>query len=269
MRFNPILSIILGAFLIIVALVVLAAFLGPPNFNNKLITGIFIIAAMLILLMGGFVATYFAMEYENKIYYGYKIRYAIYLGLILAIIETIGTFQNLAGYKGIGIIILYFVLFSLITGIGGFIAKMTERSNRQLFSKNHLNNGLSPTLAIVVGFIVAYLIVIFLELITGTYQTHITSFGIFDFIIGATSIAIGTFVTIFLGKEKKIQYGIYLGIIISTISLLDKLYINSIHYPNFHENYLILTVVIVGYLFFAVVGSYIGVIVDKHLNKKI
>ena len=65
-----------------------------------------------------------------------------------------------------------------------------------------------------VGFIVAYLIVIFLELITGTYQTHITSFGIFDFIIGATSIAIGTFVTIFLGKEKKIQYGIYLGIII-------------------------------------------------------
>ena len=32
------------------------------------------------------------------------------------------------------------------------------------------------TLAIVVGFIVAYLIVIFLELITGTYQTHITSF---------------------------------------------------------------------------------------------
>ena len=53
-----------------------------------------------------------------------------------------------------------------------------------------------------------------------------------------------------------------------TLSLLNKLYLSSIHYTPFHENYLIFIGVIVGYLFFAVFGSYIGVIVDKHLKNK-
>ena len=202
MRFNPILSIILGAFLIIVAFVTLAGFLGAPNLNNKLITGIFLILAMLILLMGGFVATHFAKEYENKIYYGYKIRYAIYLGLILASLETIGTAHNLAGYKGIGTTIAYFILFPLITGIGGFIAKMTEKNNRQLFKSKHLTNGLSPTIAVIVGFVVATLCADLLLLIIGINPIS-TSYGIINFVVDATSILIGGFVTLFLVKRKK------------------------------------------------------------------
>ena len=67
--------------------------------------------------MGGFVATYFAMEYENKIYYGYKIRYAIYLGTHISNNwkQLRNFFKILQDTKGIGIIILYFVLFSLIS----------------------------------------------------------------------------------------------------------------------------------------------------------
>ena len=143
---------------------------------------------------------------------------------------------------------------------------MTEKTNRQLFKCKHLNNGFSPILAVVVGLVVAYLIAILLELIIGTYQTHITSFGIVDFIIGATTVLIGAFVTTFLNKEKKIQYGIYLGIFMITLSLLNKLYLSSIHYTHFHENYLIFIGVIVGYLFFAIFGSYLGMIVDKSIK---
>ena len=259
MRYNPILSIILGAVVIIVLSFIAAVGLVEPHGNNNIIMDIFVIIATLILILGGFIATYFAKDM--------KVRYSIYLGLILATLVTIGEIgRNLAGYQGIGIVILIFVLFPLVTSIGGFIGKMTEKTNRQLFKSKHWNNGLSPILAIVVGLFVAYIIATLLELITGTYQTHITSFGIVDFIIGATTVLIGAFVTTFLNKEKKIQYGIYLGIFMITISLLNKLYLSSIHYPHFHENYLIFIGVIVGYLFFAVVGSYIGVIVTKHSN---
>ena len=206
MRYNPILSIILGAVVIIVLSFIAAVGLVEPHGNNNIIMDIYVIIATLILILGGFIATYLARDM--------KVRYSIYLGLILATLVTIGEIgRNLAGYKGIGFVILIFVLFTLFTGIGGFIAKMIEKSNRQLFKEKHLNNGLSPVFSIVVGLVVAYIIAILLELITDTYQTHITSFGIVDFIIGVISIVIGAFVTTFLSKEKKILYGIYLGII--------------------------------------------------------
>ncbi len=265
MRFNPILSIILGAFLIIVAFVTLAGFLGAPNLNNKLITGIFLILAMLILLMGGFVATHFAKEYENKIYYGYKIRYAIYLGLILASLETIGTAHNLAGYKGIGTTIAYFILFPLITGIGGFIAKMTEKNNRQLFKSKHLTNGLSPIIAVIVGFVVATLCADLLLLIIGINPIS-TSYGIINFVVDATSILIGGFVTLFLVKEKKIQYGIYVALIVIIIKLF-KLYTQFVQGIGINLSYIFLLGSVVGYLLFVIIGSYIGIKVAKHFKR--
>lgn len=93
MRFHPLISIFLGAVAIIVLFLILVGIQGVPNFNNKVIVAIFFITAMLILLVGGFIATYFAMNI--------KIRYGIYLGLILASLETIGN-NNLVGYNGIG-----------------------------------------------------------------------------------------------------------------------------------------------------------------------
>ena len=204
MRYNPVISIVLGAVAIIVLILILVGILGAPNIYNTIMQGVFFITLTLILIVGGFIATYFAKDM--------KIRYSIYLGLIFALINinlVIG--RDIGGYNGIFIAIGIFILFSLITGIGGFIAKMTDKNSRQLFKSKHLNRRLSPILAIAVGLVVTYIIAILLELITGTYQTHITSFGIVNFIIGATTVLIGAFVTTFLNKEKKIQYGIYLG----------------------------------------------------------
>jgi hypothetical protein len=158
MRFHPLISIFLGAVAIIVLFLILVGIQGVPNFNNKVIVAIFFITAMLILLVGGFIATYFAMNI--------KIRYGIYLGLILASLETIGN-NNLVGYNGIGIAIFVIIIFSLVSGIGGFIAKMTEKNNRQLFKSKHMTNGFSPIMAVAVGFIVATVCVDLLELILG------------------------------------------------------------------------------------------------------
>ncbi len=260
MWYNPAISIILGSVLIIVLFFSFVIIIGS-NFNNGIVSNLFLIIGTLILFIGGFIGTYFAKDR--------KIRYGIYVGIIFAVLEITAVISHgLVGYRGIFIVIFIFLLFLLFTGIGGFVAKMTERNNRQLFKSKHLSNGFSPILAVAVGLVVAYFIAILLELITGTYQTHITSFGIVDFIIGATTVLIGAFVTTFLNKERKIQYGIYLGIIMITLSLINKLYLSSIHYTHFHENYLIFIGVIVGYLLFAVFGSYIGVIVDKHLKNK-
>ena len=54
--------------------------------------------------------------------------------------------RNIVGYQGIGIGIVIFVFFPLVTGIGGFIGKMTEKTNRKLFKSKHLNNGLIPSM---------------------------------------------------------------------------------------------------------------------------
>ena len=267
MRYNPILSIILGAFVIIVSLLTLIGIVGSPNLNNKIIGGIFFIFATSMLLLGGFIATYFAREYENKIWYGYKIRYAIYLGIILAFLETIGEIsRNLSGYQGIGIAILFFVLFPLITGVGGFIAKMTNKNNRQSFKSKHLTNGFSPIIAIAVGFIIATICANLLDLISGI-NSAATTFGVIDFVIGSISLLIGGFVTLFLVKEKKIQYGFYVAIIAIIISIL-KLYIDILQGIAIHRSYVVIFGAFIGYLLFVGIGSYIGIMVAKHLNNR-
>jgi hypothetical protein len=257
MRFHPVISIFLGAVAIIVLFLILVGIQGVPNFNNEVFFDIFFITIIFILLVGGFIATYFAMDM--------KIRYGIYLGLILASLETIGQ-SSLVGYKGIAIAILIFVLFSLVTGIGGFIAKMTEKNNRQLFKSKHLSDGFSPIIAVVVGFVVATICVDLLELIIGINHSS-TTYGFIDFVIGAISLLIGGFVTLFLVKEKKIQYGFYVGIIVILIAIL-KLYAEIVSGLVINESYYVRVGSYVGYFIFAGLGGYLGIIVSERLDKK-
>jgi MFS family permease len=265
MRFNPILSIILGAFVIIVALLSLVGILGAPNLNNNFIGSIFFVTVTLILVLGGFIATYFAKESENKIWYGYKIRYAIYLGIILAAIETIAIGHTLIGYQGIGIATGFFVIFSLITGFGGFIAKMTEKNNRQQFKSKLINNEFKSIIAVVVGFVVASACAALLELILGI-NSATTTYGIIDFVIGAISLIIGGFVTLFLVKEKKIQYGFYVGIIAILVGIL-KLYAEIVSGLVINESYYIRVGVYVGYFLFAGLGGYLGILLANYKLK--
>ncbi len=257
MRYNPIISIFLGAVAIIVSVLILAGIQVSSNLNNKVMMDIFFIIVTLMLLVGGFIATYFARDM--------KIRYSIYLGLILAFLETVGN-GALVGYKGIGIAILIFVLFILITGVGGFIAKMTVKNNRQSFKSKHLTNGFNPIIAIAVGFIVATVCADLLDLISGINSVA-TTFGVIDFVIGSISLLIGGFVTLFIVKEKKIQYGFYVAIIAIIISIL-KLYIDILQGITIHRSYVVVLGAFVGYLLFVGIGSYLGIIVAKHLNKE-
>ena len=266
MRYNPILSIILGAVVVVVLFLIVTVTLVEPNPNNKVILGITFVIYTLILILGGFIATYFAKE-ENKIWYGYKIRYAIYLGLIFAVVgisAEIG--RNIVGYKGIGIAIGFFVLFSLVTGIGGFIAKMTDKNNRKLFKSKHFTNGFNPIIAVIVGFIVATVCAALLELISGINSATIT-YGIIDFVIGTISILIGGFVTLFLVKEKKIKYGFYVGIIVIITGIL-KLYAEIVSGSVINESYYYVRAgSYVGYFLFAGLGGYLEIILAKHKLK--
>jgi hypothetical protein len=258
MKYHPVISIILGAFAIFVFILILARTLGEPNINIGIMGDISLVTATLILFVGGFIATYFTKDM--------KIRYGIYLGLILASLVTIGEIgRNLVGYKGIGIAITLFVIFPLFTGIGGFIARMTEKNNRQLFKSKHLTNGFSPIIAVMVGFIVATVCAVLLELIAGINSAS-TTYGVFDFVIGAISLLIGGFVTLFLVKEKKIQYGFYVCIIVIITSIL-KLYTEIVQGIVIHESYYVRTCSYLGYFLFAGLGGYLGIIVTNHKLK--
>ena len=110
MKFHPVISITLGLITTFVfsAIVGFIFFYGVPNFGN--VSPGFIPFFIFILLLGGFISTNFANEM--------KIRYSIYEGLIGGALISI---PGLASQ--IYIVPFVMVFFSLISGVGGYIAK--------------------------------------------------------------------------------------------------------------------------------------------------
>ncbi|MEN6294255.1 MAG: hypothetical protein ABFD07_19860 [Methanobacterium sp.] len=196
---------------------------------------------VLLFILGGGIATWFAA--------GKKIRYSIYYGLILAVITLV-----LGDYS-----VLIFA--PILAGIGGFLGKMADKDSRQTF------NGYHPVLAIIAGIIVMSIYTVFLGSVTGAYD--LSSSGLIEFVIGAITLAVGGFTTTFLSKEKKIQYGIYGGLIVVIISLLAKLYAEMTHTVNMPENYLILIGTIAGYLLAAALGSFAAKKAEEIENKNL
>ncbi|MEL7670339.1 FxLYD domain-containing protein [Methanobacterium sp.] len=196
---------------------------------------------VLLFILGGGIATWFAA--------GKKIRYSIYYGLILAVITLV-----LGDYR----VLIFAPIFA---GIGGFLGKMADKDSRQTF------NGYHPVIAIIVGIIVMYIYNVFLGSVTGAYD--LSSSGLIGFVIGAITLAVGGFTTTFLSKEKKIQYGIYGGLIVVIISLLAKLYTEMTRTVNMPENYLILIGTIAGYLLAAVLGSFAAKKAEEIENKNL
>ncbi|OEC84287.1 MULTISPECIES: hypothetical protein [Methanobacterium] len=194
-----------------------------------------------LFILGGGIATWFAA--------GKKIRYSIYYGLILAVITLV-----LGDYR----VLIFAPIFA---GIGGFLGKMADKDSRQTF------NGYHPVIAIIVGIIVMYIYNVFLGSVTGAYD--LSSSGLIGFVIGAITLAVGGFTTTFLSKEKKIQYGIYGGLIVVIISLLAKLYAEMTRTVNMPENYLILIGTIAGYLLAAALGSFAAKKVEEIENKNL
>lgn len=110
MKFHPVISIVLGIITTFVFFVLVGFlfFYGIPNFGN--VSPWFIPFFTFGLLFGGFLATNFAKEM--------KIRYSIYEGLVVGVLISIPELIS-----QIGFVLFALVLFSLISGVGGYIAK--------------------------------------------------------------------------------------------------------------------------------------------------
>lgn len=232
---KPFLSILLALIITILLFIGEVGLIMALNTNLGSLT-------VFIFILGGGIATWFAA--------GKKVRYSIYYGLISALIALV-----LGNY-------IVLILIPILAGIGGFLGKMADKNSRQTF------NGYHPILAIIAGIIILSIYNGFLGSITGAYTDNLSSFGLNEFVIGIIALAVGGFTTTFLSKGKKIQYGIYVGLIVVIISSSVKLYVT--HTINIHENYLVLIGAIAGYLLAAALGSFaakkVGEIDNKNLK---
>jgi hypothetical protein len=252
MKYHPVISIFLGIIAIFSMLFILGLVSGPIFVGISSTAGFIL---FFIFTIGGFTTTYFSNDA--------KIRYGAYTGLILSVF-TIIIGRNDLGSNAIFAAAADIILISLTTGFGGFLAKLSEEDYRKSFKTKQFNK-YNHIFAIVVGFVVATICGGFLELIFGINSASF-NYGATDFIIGIISIFIGGFTTTFLVKEKKVRYGFFVGIIVILVGIL-KLYVQIIQGYIIPESYYYIRIgSYIGYLLFAGIGGYIGIILSKHLK---
>lgn len=228
MRFHPSISIFLG---VIVSLVLYL--IVHPLFAYFWFDAVIIIFSYTI---GGFIAVFYARKK--------KIQYALYEGIFITLIIVLLAFSASSLDSAFFIYCVYIILLAIS---GGMIGLMMD--------KNY--NGFSPLLAIIGGSAIGYTGLMLLTLIIG-FNIHPNYFlRVIVFVLGAVSFVIGGFLSTFLAKEKKLQYGIYTGIIITILGLLG--HQTSIYNPPIIHGGAILL-----YIFSAVIGSYLAVVVAKH-----
>lgn len=247
MKLHPVISIILG-FIIFSILTLIASTLYIAYID---LLSLYFIS----VLIGGFIATYLAKEM--------KIQYGIYEGLLIVVMGFYLHFGVLVSLVSSTQIIITNTIYTIIlASIGGFIGKMTVKSNRESF------NGFSPIYTIVIGLFITYFCNSILNVITGLYYYPVNSVLLFIIVIAVISIVIGGFVTTFFAKEKKLLYGIYFGIIQIMIAiLLDNLTHNAIPLNSFSELIVYGIGINAAYLASAVIGGYLGIITFKRLKQ--
>lgn len=253
MRLNPVISIFLG-FVVCFVLYLIAVLCGA----NAWVWGIFSARSgsswfgtfliILSFILGGFISTLFAREK--------KIKYGIFEGLCLLIIFLIWS-MYLWSLKH-GVINIYNIIFQnimifLLVYVGSMFGMIIDNKYK----------GFSPLLAVIAGSVIGYSSVEVLVLITGFYPSPTSySVGMMSFIVGAVPSVIGGFVTTFLSKVKKIKYGIYTGILIIIIGLLQSLIYRTATTIIIHIN------AYLGYVLSAAIGGYIAILLAKYLKNK-
>lgn len=250
-RFHPVISIFLGV-ICCFALYLLAvlgfgiyAWVGAfLNLPNPSLFGILLLIVSFII--GGFIATYFAKEK--------KLRYGLYEGVFITLILIIFPVPG-SPFEIFTVIPTYVLIFSLIMVIllacvGSIFVLMMD--------KNY--NGFSPIIAIIGGSVIGYSCMFSLNSIIGFNLDPNYSLRVIFFVFGVVSFVFGGFLSTFLAKEKKLQYGIYVGILITVFGILGLP--TSIYHPPIIRGGAILL-----YIFSAVIGSYLAIVVAKHLQK--
>lgn len=246
MRFHPVLSIVLGVivcfvlYLIAVLCGANAWVWGTFSLHSGSSFGTFLIISSFI--MGGFIATFFAREK--------KIKYGIFEGLCLILVFILWS-AYLWSLKhdviNVSKTIFSIGMIFLLVYVGGLFGLINNKKY----------NGFSPLPAVIAGSVIGYSCIDVLELMTGHLSTSIY-LDVVSMVVGVVSFLIGGFITTFLSKDKKIRYGIYSGILITVISIIQ-MSINKIIYISIFE--------FVGYVLSAAIGGYLAILLAKHLNK--
>jgi hypothetical protein len=127
---------------------------------------------------------------------------------------------------------------------------------------NEKFNGFSSILAVIAGSIIGYSCVVLLTLFTG-HAIDSYSLGVINIVVGVISFVLGGFLSTFLAKEKKIQNGIYTGLIILAIIII----IGLIQMLANHWQVYIHMIGFAIYVISAVIGAYIGLKTAKNQKR--
>lgn len=249
MRFHPVVSIIFGVIVSFVLYLVALSVFGVIGWVGafQAIQGASWFGTFLLIVsytLGGFIATYFAKER--------KILYALYEGIFILLIFCMLTVPN-SSLDAIKLLLFSYggTLLILLAVTGGVFGQMI----------NEKFNGFSPILAVIAGSIMGYSCVVLLTLLTG-HAPDSYSLGLIEIVVGVISFLIGGFLSTFLAKEKKIQNGIYTGLIILTFILI----IDIIEMLVNNRPIFIHQIGFVGYLISAVIGGYLAILLAKNRN---
>ena len=138
---------------------------------------------------------------------------------------------------------------------------MTNEKNRLSFF-NRYEFHFNPLVAVILGVVITFLCFIFLAalgVLVG-YTIASTNYYANDFLFGAISLIIGSFLSTFTVKDKKIQYGIYSGIIF----IIFRLFTDVLPTSKIQGNYYIIISSTIIYLLVAILGSYLAT--NRKLN---
>lgn len=251
MKFNPVISVFFGVIVsfVLYFIAVLGFGAGATVWGAFIIHsgsswfGTFLLFASYIV--GGFIATY--LSRENKIKYGF------YEGFVYIVIFLIWSMPIwFLGYNNANIFVYtLFAIFMILqfAVTGGVLGRMADK----------IYNGLDRPFAIITGSIFGYSCTVLLVLITGHYPGSLypDAIGIF---IGVISFLIVGFVSTFSSKENKIKYGIYAGLLLILINLIQMLISRNIIVPLFE--YVI-------YILSAAIGGYLAILLASHLSKNL
>jgi hypothetical protein len=236
MKLNPVRSIFLG-FVMFIMVFLIFLLLGIEKA---------IILLFLSFFLGGFITMYFVREK--------KFQYLFYEEILIFIFSIIMYPYIMPGLSILGSIYLF--LFILIfTGFGGLIGnKIAEKIVEKKIWSFH------PIISIILGFILSFIIYVFIYdlILLGVSDSVLEQITI---VIEVGSLVIGGFTATYFAKEKKIRYGIYVGIIwVVLIGLIPSLifgFSTSLLNPITVLTYLIFIVA-------ATTGSYLTILVAKH-----
>lgn len=222
--FESILSAVIFTITLFITICVLNEVFSPP-------IEILLIFSYLVYFLGGVLA----IGLSEKC----KIRYGLYYGIIIALIQ--GLFK----------MPLSALLIIILGTLGGFMMAMTNENYRLSFFNKHEFN-FSPIIAVIIGIVITFacfFLLVALWILSG--YTIVSGHSGILFVFIAISLIVGSFTSTFVSKEKKIQYGIYSA----TIFVIYKSFFYLTNMSSIQSNYLV-TIIIIVYMLSAFIGSY-------------